>query len=193
MQTSSQGKRPQTSGGSPISCAIPSLGILTCRAETETTILSLFGVCDGYLAMFGSCANFDAGCGATCELYSELHYGVNEPSGTTTSTTTTPGQVQRTTLPAAGVVPSIPFSHGSCSVTVMLYLTSSITYMPYGYVGLLGAGASTVTEALGGIGGGGPYGCTPIICTIGFQWISQQCRAGKKSSLSVLKVLEPPP
>lgn len=134
---------------------------------------------------------------ATCELYSELHYGVNEPSGTTTSTTTTPGQIQCTTLPAAGVVPSSPVSHGSFSVTVVLYLTSSTTYMPYGYVGLLGAGASTVTEALGGggigggIGGGGPYGCTPIICTIGFHTSAVQ--GGQTSSLSVPKVLEPQP
>lgn len=70
--------------------------------------------------------------------------------------------------PAVVVAPAFTQTSLACSVTVMLYIEQTTTYVPYGYVAPASAGGISTSANVGlGGGGGGSYGCTPITSTIG--------------------------
>lgn len=165
-------------------------GTLTCYAPTQGGApLTLFGYCGSTLVVFDNCTDFNLNCGTgltTCSPFSTFQYtdlkpaivGSSSSSRASTSKISTGTSVigiasssipEKSTSPSTGPATTASIS-GSCSVTVMLYIEQSTTYVPNGYVAPpLGAGGvSTANGGLGGGGGGGSgnYGCTPITNTM---------------------------
>lgn len=165
----------------PLTCVLPAAGAITCAATppgSSPTNIDKFGICNGYFVVFRTCDDFVAGCpsaAGVCAPVSTLRFLLADSSPS--SIIPPPGGAEPSTSPA----PPPPFqsSHsspeatGSCSVTVMLYLASSTTYVPYEYEppeSPPGSGLST-SHGLGGLGGDGgfgKYGCTPITRTVEF-------------------------
>lgn len=185
--------------GEPLTCFTPvvastsfggNIGVLTCSSpltQSPSTLLSVFGICNGEFVLFGSCADFVTNCNtgaSSCYPVSSLNYflyGSFMTTATTTATTTTstPRQgISPSTSPAraSSAIATLASSHsqGSCSITVMLYIESSTTYVPYGYIGPASPGGiSTGNGVGGGSGGGNYYGCTPITSTVGIDGTRQ--------------------
>lgn len=151
------------------------VGVLTCEAPTAAASpLRLFGLCNNVVVAFATCDDYVANCPgsnlSTCQHFDGFWYmvmgsDVAIDSSSSSTRPTTPAASSAVEVASRSALAS---PEGSCSVTVMLHIEQSTTYVPYGYVAPASPGGVS-TLANGGLGGGdagGDYGCTPITSTV---------------------------